>query len=126
MKDVKESYPVQLSEYYATSARIAEEPAFAWWVLYTLRKRNRIIAKLKSKYWIRTHKYGIKIPKNVCEARQFDLENSNTLWWDAICKEMRNVRPAFEAREKSEGDLPIGFQQVKCHLIFDVKMGENF
>ena len=125
LKDIKESYPVQLAE-YATNARIAEEPAFAWWVPHTLKKRNRIIAKLKSKYWVRTHKYGIKIPKTVQEAKQFDLENGNTLWWDAICKEMRNVRPAFEAWEKSEEEIPIGYQQVKCHLIFDVKMGENY
>ena len=125
MKDMKESYPVQLAE-YAVSARIAEEPGFAWWVPYTLRKRNRIIAKLKSKYWVRTHKFGIKIPKTVAEAKQFDQENGNNLWWEAICKEMRNVRPAFEAWEKSEDEIPIGYQQVKCHLIFDVKMGENF
>jgi hypothetical protein len=39
---------------------------------------------------------------------------------------MQSVCPAFEAWKKSESDLPIGFQHVKCHLIFDVKMGENF
>jgi hypothetical protein len=36
------------------------------------------------------------------------------------------VRPAFEVWEKSAGDIPPGFQQIKCHLIFDIKMGENF
>ena len=125
LKDLKESYPVQVAE-YAVEARISEEPAFAWWVPYTLRKRNRIISKLKSKYWVRTHKFGIKIPKTVAEARALDLENGNTLWWDAICKEMRNVRPAFEAWDKDISEIPIGYQEVKCHLIFDVKMGENF
>ena len=125
LKDLKEAYPVQLAE-YAVSARISEEPTFAWWVPFTLRKRNRIIAKVKLKYWVRTHKFRIKIPKNVQEAREFDAENGNTLWWDAICKEMRNVRPAFEVWDKAQGELPIGFQEVRCHLIFDVKMGENF
>ncbi len=125
LKDLKESYPVQLAE-YAVQARIAEEPAFGWWVPYTLKKRNRIIAKIKSKYWIRTHKFGIKIPKTIAEARQFDAENGNTLWWDAILKEMKNVRPAFEHWEKSVDDIPPGFQEIKCHLIFDVKMGETF
>ena len=125
LKDFKESYPVQLAE-YAVSARISEEPAFAWWVPFTLRKRNRIIAKIKSKYWVRTHKFGIKIPKNVAEALAFNKENGNTLWWDAICKEMKNVRPAFEVWDKFQSEIPIGFQEVKCHLIFDVKMGENF
>ena len=61
LKDLKESYPVQLAE-YAVQARISEEPAFAWWCSYVLRKRNRIISKVKSKYWQRTHKNGIKIP----------------------------------------------------------------
>ncbi|KAI2511667.1 Reverse transcriptase (RNA-dependent DNA polymerase) [Fragilaria crotonensis] len=125
LKDMKEAYPVQSAE-YATQARIAEEPAFAWWAPHTLKKRNRIIAKVKSKYWIRTHKFGIRIPKSVKEAREIDAENGNTYWWDAILKEMKNVRPAFEVWEKTKEDLPPGYQQIKCHLIFDVKMGENF
>jgi hypothetical protein len=91
MKDVKNSYPVQLAE-YATQRRIAGEPAFAWWIRHVLHKRNRIIAKLKTKYWVsRSHKFGVKIPKSVKEAKKFDEENGNTLWWDAICKEMKNV-----------------------------------
>ncbi len=125
LKDLKESYPVQLAE-YAVQARIAEEPAFGWWVPYTLKKRNRIIAKVKSKYWVRTHKFGIKVPKTIAEARQFDAENGNTLWWDSILKEMKNVRPAFENWEGSKEDLPPGYQEIKCHIIFDIKMGENF
>jgi Reverse transcriptase (RNA-dependent DNA polymerase) len=125
LKDLKESYPVQLAE-YAVQAHIAEEPAFGWWVPYTLRKRNRIIAKIKSKYWIRTHKFGIKIPKTIAEAKQFDAENGNTLWWDSIIKEMRNVRPAFENWEGTKDDIPIGYQEITCHIIFDIKMGENF
>jgi hypothetical protein len=88
MKDIKGSYPVQLAE-YATQRRIAGEPAFTWWICNVLQKRNRIIVKLKTKYWVRTHKVGVKIPKTVKEAKIFDKENGNTLWWDAICKEMK-------------------------------------
>ena len=62
LKDMKEAYPVQVAE-YAVSARISDEPAFAWWVPFTPKKRNRIIAMVKSKYWVKTHKFGIKIPK---------------------------------------------------------------
>ena len=60
------------------------------------------------------------------EAIAIDKQNGNTLWWDAICKEMRNVRPAFEKWEQKEGELPPAFQKIKCHFIFDIKMGENF
>jgi hypothetical protein len=46
LKDLKNSHPLEVAE-FAVASRIAEEPAFAWWVPYTLRKRNRIIAKVK-------------------------------------------------------------------------------
>ena len=125
LKDSKNSFPVQTAE-YAVENRISMEPAFAWWTPYVLKKRNRIIAKLKSKYWIRTHKYGIAVPKNVDEARLFDKENGNTFWWDAIVKEMKNVRPAFKVFEGTEADIGPGYQYIDCHWIFDIKLGENF
>ena len=39
--------------------------------------------------------------------------------------EMRNVHPTFKKWEKNESDL-IGYQKIKCHFVFDIKMGENF
>ena len=39
---------------------------------------------------------------------------------------MKNVRVAFEEFEGDIKDLPPEFQKIKCHIIFDVKMGENF
>ena len=98
MKDFKASYPVELAE-YALTQQIDDEPAFAWWVPYTLKKRERIISKLKSKYWQTTHKYEIRIPRNVAEAYEIDRVNGNTLWTDSIAQEMKNVRVAFELLE---------------------------
>ena len=28
--------------------------------------------------------------------------------------------------EKLKEDIQIGYQQIKCHMIFDVKLGDNF
>ena len=64
---------------HAVQARISEEPAFAWWCPYVFRKRNRIISKVKSKYWQRTHKYGIRVPHSVKEAIAIDQANGNTV-----------------------------------------------
>jgi hypothetical protein len=125
LKDMKDEYPVQLAD-YATQRRIAGEPAFAWWIQHALNKRNRIIGKLKAKHWARAHKFGAKMPKSVEEAKRFDEDNGDTLWWDAICKEMKNVRPAFEAWEKPASRLPPGHQRMTGHMTFDLKMGENF
>ena len=59
------------------------------------------------------------------QAQQIDAKSGNTLWWDAICKEMKNVTPAFEAFEGSVEQLSSRFQEIKCHIIYDVKIGEN-
>ena len=76
LKDVKEASPIELDEYVVAN-RIDDKPAFAWWVPYTLRKRNRIISKVKTKYWKTTHKYGVRLPKNAAEALKIDQENGN-------------------------------------------------
>ena len=73
LKDLKESNPVELAE-YAVANKIVEEPAFKWWIATVLRRRNRIISKLKSRYWKTTHKFGIRVPKSVDEAYKIDLE----------------------------------------------------
>ena len=64
LKDVKEYHLFQLAE-YAVADKISIDPAFAWWVPHTLKKRNRIIAKLKCKYWLKTQKFRIKASNNI-------------------------------------------------------------
>jgi hypothetical protein len=54
LKDIKDSYPVQMAE-YAVENVISELPAFRWWVPYVLKKCNRIIAKTKTCYWAKMH-----------------------------------------------------------------------
>ena len=125
LKDIKNCYPVQLAD-YAIEHGISNEPAFKWWIPYVIKKRNRIIAKIKTKYWARTHKFGIRIPKSVKEAKDLDQKNGNTLWWEAICMEMKNVRIAFEEFDGDKSEIPKGYQYIDCHIIFDIKMGENF
>jgi hypothetical protein len=90
LKDMKNSYPVQVAK-YAKVNQIDEEPVFAWWIEHTLQKCDHILLKTKTKYWKRTHKFGIRIPKMVAEAQAINAENGDTLWWDAILKEMQNV-----------------------------------
>ena len=51
---------------------------------------------------VRTCRFGIKIlPQRAAEACIINPENNNTIWWDAIVKEIKSVRPAFEVWEKS-------------------------
>ena len=49
IKDLKDSYAVQLANYTLTN-RIKDEPTFAWWVPYVVKKRDAIVCKVRSKY----------------------------------------------------------------------------
>ena len=84
------------------------------------------MAKFKLKYWLRTHKLGIRILKNVNKTLAIDCENHNNLWRNAIAQEMKNVHVAFEEYGKSQGPVPPGYKQLDCHMIFDVNMNKNF
>jgi len=124
LKDFKDSFPVQLAE-YATRVGIQNEPAFRWWIPFTIKKRQSIINKLKSKYWQISHKYGHEIPKSIADAKRIDTDNKNTLWQDAIQLEMTNNRVAFQLYNGDPTNLQ-GYKAVETHLIFDIKLGENF
>jgi hypothetical protein len=72
----------------------------------------------------RTQKFGIEEPKTVKEALALDRKNGNTLWADAIAKKMKEVRIAFTILHDGQS-VPMGYQKIPCHMIFDVKM-EDF
>ena len=91
-----------------------------------IRKQNRIIAKLKSKYWIRTYKFGIEIPKSVEDANVIDQAIHNTNWWDSICKEVNIVRVAFKKYNEKQSGIPSRYTKNNYNLIFYVKMGGTF
>ena len=63
-----------------------------------------------------THKYGIEIVTSVEHAYEIDRVNSNTLWKDALAKEMTKVRVAFKVLEE-EMKAPIGWSKVTGHLV---------
>ncbi len=52
---------------------------------------------------------------------ELDRHNKNTLWYDAIMKEMTNVRVAFDIKGKSK-PAPLGYKHIPLQLIFDIKM----
>ena len=85
-------------------------------------KRDRIIAKTKSKYWRTNTKFGIRVPKTVEETLRLDEENGNDFWGKALKKEMKNVCVAYkphvshttgEIRKGKAKDL-IGCTEISC------------
>jgi hypothetical protein len=126
LADLKESHLIKTAEYAVTKG-IDHKLAFNWWVPHVLKKRARIIflvCKWTTRYLIRTHKFGIEVPKTVKEVLALDCKNGNTLWVDAIAKEMKEVHIAFNILPDGRS-APIGYQKIPCNMIFDVKM-EDF
>jgi hypothetical protein len=82
---------------YAIEHNIQHHPAFAKWVRYAIKKKDRLIKQVLKRKRHNWYKYGIEVPRSMAEAVAIDKKNNNTLWQDAVKKEMTNVMIAFEA-----------------------------
>ena len=74
--------------------------------------------------------FGYLIPRNYMEAMQFDSENKNSKWYDAIKLEMdpcRNTKYSKNGTKQSLINIknlkkpPKGYHRIKVHLVFAVK-----
>jgi len=85
LKDLKESNPVDISE-YVVEKKISKEATFAWLVPYTLEKWDHIISKVKAQFLKKSHKVGVRVSNFGEDAYTLDKENGTTLWCNAIQK----------------------------------------
>ena len=58
---------------------------------------------------------------NVAHVMEIDRRNNNSLWQDALAKEMINVIVAFEVFDAGER-APHGWSKLTGHLVWEVKM----
>ena len=65
---------------YAIDNGYSDESVFSWWFKFVMKNCDRIFSKVKSNYWVRNHKYGIRLTKDVRKSNQIDTDNENTLW----------------------------------------------
>jgi hypothetical protein len=121
--DLKESNSVEVAE-YASLKSLLSTPDFVWWAPHVFKKRSRLIAAVTKHYHKRTHKFAIEVPKSWDYCVRLDKENDNTLCQYAARKEMKNFRIALKIINGEESSPPT-YQEIHCHMIFDVKM-ENF
>ena len=94
---------------------------------HVIKKRAHIIYLVKKRivrYLKKTHKFGVKVPNSAKHALKLDKKNGNIFWSDAILKEEKNVRVAFQTLDENK-EVLIGYKFICCHMIFDVKM-EDF
>lgn len=92
------------------------------------RNRQTRVNSLRSKLPKNTNrpseKFGFKIPRNTREALILDREAGNTLWADAISKEMKSLDTldVFEYHSPTKTlDKNEGWQYAPLRMIFDIK-----
>jgi hypothetical protein len=122
--DLKEINPVEVAEYVAVKSFL-DASTFLWWDPHVLKKRSISIADVTNRYHNSNHKFGIEVPKSWDDCVRLDKENDNTLCQDAVRKEMNNVRIAFKIINGEESPPPPTYQEIRCHMIFDIKI-EDF
>lgn len=110
LSDMKNSFLLETAD-YAVENRIDDWPCFAWWCPYFIRKRKRIVCGAKTKYWLRTHKHGIRLPKMVEEAHRIDEENGNKDWSKAMDREVTNMMCAYEFSDDDSTLFQSGIQR---------------
>ena len=94
LKDLKASSPVELAE-YAERNELLHEPAFKWWEPFTLRRRNRILKAMKTRYHRITQKFGIELPKTVKRALEIDEKNRDHFLARCSAERDRNCDEGF-------------------------------
>ena len=82
----------------------------------------RRISKNKRDQMKKREKFGVRIPNNVREALIYDREAGNTLWADAIKKEMTALNEA-KVFEYHSPHFEVGkdYQYCPLRIIFDIK-----
>ena len=100
LAELKDSYPVDVAE-FAKSRSLVPDPAFAWWVPHTIRRRNAILSVVKARFKKKTHKYGIEIPgmlhilrnltASMATPSGWTLSRKKCIRWGWLLKSLRMV-----------------------------------
>ena len=101
LANLKESHSIEVADYAITHG-LDTEPAFAWWVPFTLKRRNRIIAAVNKRYQKRTHKFGIKYRKRTTIAS----ETTKKMGY-ALARCLKEINGEGDSRVQDIGQLQI-------------------
>ena len=111
-----------------------------WHRFRRLAKKDKVLArpikqsKIRQVRTSQTYMFGYLIPRNYMEAMQFDSENKNSKWYDAIKLEMESMLEykvfkkwdkAILDKHKKVTKPPKGYHRIKVHLVFAVKFDDK-
>ena len=123
---IREDDPITLARYAQQKDLLGQE-GWRWAKAYAQdpQKMIRMVTQVmvtKTKKRSPKYKFGVNVPKSVRQAQEFDTANGNTLWSEAIQKEMKQLQDFDMFKVLDEGETaPKGYTFVPLHWVFDVK-----
>ena len=106
---------------YAEKRELCNHPAFTWTPAFkadSTNLRQVLAAQVKSKH---KFKFGVQVANSVKHALWLDKMNGNSLWREAIDKELKQINDYETFREPTDADELASYTQIPYHLVFDVK-----
>ena len=109
---------------YATKNNLTEHDDWKWVKQYkdTHEKFINITKSYKTSQSGPRLKFGIEVPMGVKQALMLDSINGNSLWRDAIDKELKQINDYRTFRRLDIGEpIPDDYKRIPYHIVFDVK-----
>ncbi|MEM7375758.1 MAG: reverse transcriptase domain-containing protein, partial [Bacteroidota bacterium] len=118
---------------YAFDNDLTEFRSFKWTKLYkSIRDKESRSSLYSQTYEARAmvatrydpqgkYKFGVEVPVNARHALRLDLANGNSLWKEAIAKELAEINQHQTFRFVSDNDDLSSYQLIPYHIVFDVK-----
>ena len=123
MDDLRLHDPMSLIK-YGEQHHLTKKPGWEWITPYLPKEEelqqmvNRLAA---SKREGPHYKFGVRVPNSVKEALELDKENGNTLWFEAIETELKQICD-YDTLHVVENDITLpGYKGIPYHIIFDMK-----
>ena len=110
---------------FSRKSNVLHKLQFRHLVKYCKSKRevkiSRVQKVLKGPTCVK-YKFGIQVPKGIKNAIDLDRKNGNYLWEETIKTELKQLidYQTFIVLD-SEENIPIGYQKLPYHMVFDVK-----
>ena len=108
---------------YGLRNRLTRKPGWEW-VEHHI-NNNTELANIIRAYKVSkevNYKFGVQVPNNTQEALRLDSAAAETLWFNAIETELKQINDyeTFRVLEDNE-PMPLGYKRIPYHCVFDVK-----
>ena len=122
MEAARGDNPIPLIEYSMKNDLWKKSDRWGWTKEFGIEEtedlRRAFIAKFEN---TPKYKFGVQIPTSIPHALRLDKLNGNSLWQEAIKKEMDQLAEYNTFRVPTEQDDLGTYQQIPYHMVFDCK-----